>query len=153
MIKLSRSKVFLFANILSRAGPCSNYIASASDKFSSVELITEGKTWSCADRACAKGKQSLFECAAQTRLRWWQRLPNSVQFPTHIRALGSWKLTSHYHQLPITTELTTTLGGGGGVLRNIQTQESVEQEFYLKVLFIDTSQDPRPNFFQSYCCH
>ena len=37
MIKLSRSKVFLFANIFGKVGPCPNY----GDKFSSVELITD----------------------------------------------------------------------------------------------------------------
>ena len=56
MIKLSRSKLFLLANILSRAGPCSNY--SSSDKFN-IELITERENLLLgADLTFAKGKQT-----------------------------------------------------------------------------------------------
>ena len=89
MIKLSRSKVFLLANILSRAGPCSNYSLLLVTN-STWSWLLKGKTWSLADRTIAKSKQTpLWVCSScldQTRLQWRQCLPNSNQFPTHIRA-------------------------------------------------------------------
>ena len=72
MIKLSRSKVFLLANILSRAGPCSNY--SSSDKFN-MELITERENlflWALTS-PLQRVNRHHFECAAKLSSPWWIR--------------------------------------------------------------------------------
>ena len=88
MIKLSRSKVFLLANILSRSGPCSNYSLLLVTN-STWSWLLKGKTWSLADRTSAKSKQ--------TPLWSVQRLPGSDQIAV-TAVFAKFKSIFHPHQ-------------------------------------------------------